>query len=55
MSCSVNEIIAESCYEEAYELAYEFFPEADWEGEAFCRWVDWKLEELMSNLPDGPY
>ena len=48
MSCQYNESAIESCYEEACELAYEFFPEADWEGEAFNCWIDWK-----SN-PPGP-
>jgi hypothetical protein len=55
MSCFANESAMESCYEEACELAYEFFPEADWEGEAFNCWIDWKSNELFSELPDGPF
>jgi len=55
MSCHSNESAMESCYETACDLAYEFFPEADWEGEAFCRWIDWKSDQLYSELPDGPY
>lgn len=55
MSCHYNESAMESCYEEACEAAYEFFPEADWEGEAFNCWIDWKSNQLFSELPDGPF
>ena len=53
MSCHENEMIAESLYEEACEKAYAFFAEADWDGQAFEAWVNWKTEKLFSELPDG--
>ena len=55
MSNEFTEMAHERCYEEAYEAAYAFFPEADWDGEAFEAWVNWKTGELIADLPDGPY
>jgi hypothetical protein len=54
MSHYVNEANAEACYEEACEAGYAFFAEADWDGQAFEAWVNWKTDELLSELPDGP-
>jgi hypothetical protein len=55
MSHHVNEANAEACYEEAYEAAYAFFPEADWDTPAFDAWVNWKTDQLLEELPPCPY
>jgi hypothetical protein len=54
MSCEFTERALENCYEKACEKAYAFFLEADWDGQAFEAWVNWKTDELLSELPDGP-
>ena len=53
MSCEFTERALENCYEEACEKAYAFFAEADWDGQAFEAWVNWKTGELFAELPDG--
>ena len=55
MSNEFSEMARERCYEDACEAAYDFFPEADWDGQAFEAWVNWKTDELIADLPDGPY
>ena len=55
MSNEFSEMAAERCYEDACEAAYAFYPEADWDGQAFEAWVNWKTGELIADLPDGPY
>ncbi len=53
MSCQYAETAAEACYEKACEAAYAFFAEADWDGQAFEAWVNWKTGELFEALPDA--
>lgn len=54
MSHHVNEANAEACYEEAYEAAYAFFPEADWHNPAFDAWVNWKTDQLLADWAERP-